>query len=588
MISSKERFTCIKIEEDNKLDASFSNNNTFFSQQDEKTKKDIIFLVESGYNKEMIFKLYLLNKPSNVSEAIHFLTKEDGLYQHIFYPSSNHPDKCSICREGKNNHLKPYNESFNNKFDGSTLSHQIKSDNVISYKKVKNYIICRICEEELSNNVNNINECENCHNYFCYECLFFYIKELIRNGKYEFFCPDCKILFTDNKIDKIFSNNNSKYNDEIKNIKKLFDKNKLKKEILANKTLLFCPIKDCQGFAERKSDQKFNKCNLGHKFCIKCGELWHKNGICPEEENIDKLFQQYYKKLKLKKCPNCGVVTLKKGGCNHITCTYCNKNWCWLCKKLFQSVDEHYGNKNTKCYNRMMGNLIDQDLCNKCQNPKNSFKTFEKCNHTICDDCFENYLLENKAFKLSRTTEMKCPYENCNEISCFNTELFVNFIEENDNTDLIKKYRKRILFYKYNIINIIMIFSFNQYWKIYVSEILLKLYDLISDPFFYKCNQCEGFIILEIIGFIFGILFMIIYIIIFPLFFHITIQNFYYKFLKETIIKYNKKLKIPIIIGIELLSIIFLFPLIIFHYIYSIFALIFKLVITIKKLIKRY
>jgi hypothetical protein len=32
---------------------------------------------------------------------------------------------------------------------------------------------------------------------------------------------------------------------------------------------------------------------MGHKFCIKCGEKWHENGKCKEEENVDKLFKKY-------------------------------------------------------------------------------------------------------------------------------------------------------------------------------------------------------------------------------------------------------------------------------------------------------
>ena len=42
---------------------------------------------------------------------------------------------------------------------------------------------------------------------------------------------------------------------------------------------------------------------IGHKFCIKCGELWHKDGKCKEEENVDKLFNKFRKKYNLKNCP---------------------------------------------------------------------------------------------------------------------------------------------------------------------------------------------------------------------------------------------------------------------------------------------
>ena len=40
-----------------------------------------------------------------------------------------------------------------------------------------------------------------------------------------------------------------------------------------------------------------------------------------------------------KKCPACGLSTEKSGGCNHMQCTKCKKNWCWVCQI---SLDENY------------------------------------------------------------------------------------------------------------------------------------------------------------------------------------------------------------------------------------------------------
>jgi hypothetical protein len=53
------------------------------------------------------------------------------------------------------------------------------------------------------------------------------------------------------------------------------------------------------------------------------------NIIC--EEIIDKKMEEYAKKKFLKKCPSCNIFTQKSGGCNHITCSECNYQWCWLC-----------------------------------------------------------------------------------------------------------------------------------------------------------------------------------------------------------------------------------------------------------------
>jgi hypothetical protein len=35
-----------------------------------------------------------------------------------------------------------------------------------------------------------------------------------------------------------------------------------------------------------------------------------------------------------KKCPSCGVATIKNEGCNKMTCVYCSVPWCWKCGQV--------------------------------------------------------------------------------------------------------------------------------------------------------------------------------------------------------------------------------------------------------------
>ena len=137
-------------------------------------------------------------------------------------------------------------------------------------------------------------------------------------------------------------------------LRKLLEKNNTKEIILSNPDLMFCPIVNCDGFSRKNNEQEYNICNKGHKFCPKCGELWHEKSKCKEEQEADKLFQEFSERYKLKNCPLCHIATIKRGGCNHINCQYCGKDWCWLCSQLFDSTEEHYGNINSPCYNRMM------------------------------------------------------------------------------------------------------------------------------------------------------------------------------------------------------------------------------------------
>jgi len=57
---------------------------------------------------------------------------------------------------------------------------------------------------------------------------------------------------------------------------------------------------------------------------------------------------EYSKNNLIKKCPKCSVITEKITGCNHISCTKCNYQWCWLCNGEYDP--EHYERGKCKGY----------------------------------------------------------------------------------------------------------------------------------------------------------------------------------------------------------------------------------------------
>ena len=429
------------------LNCSFSSNNSFYEKLNIETKKDIIFLIKSGYDKKMIIKLYIFLKPSNVNEAIHYLSKENGIYQHIFYSSTKNKDLCEICREKKEIHLNSINNSFSSISFNNNIS--FKNEKIdVRIKPFQKKYVCKICEEEISEKEKN-NECKLCYNYFCSDCLYSYIKEAIRNGKNVIKCPEsvCDYILTKEIIYRIlsFKKINNSNDIEVNNLKNLLEKNKTKEIVLSNPDLMLCPITNCEGYCNKKSNSKFNICNMGHKFCPKCGELYHKDGKCKDEEKVDELFEQYYKKYKLKKCPYCQIVTNKNGGCNDIICSYCHKNWCWLCNELFERTQDHYGNIGSKCYNKMMFNNENNHLviCSKCGNETNNYQIYLRCyNHIICKNCFEKHLLENNFILIFPEKVIKCLISDCNISRLYRDNSLNRYIKDiSNNENLIKKYR---------------------------------------------------------------------------------------------------------------------------------------------------
>ena len=101
----------------------------------------------------------------------------------------------------------------------------------------------------------------------------------------------------------------------------------------------FCPdhpkiifrIKDLFDSEQIKCDVKSCK----NVFCGWCLG-WHPaDFVCEEKKSGKKIVWQ-------KKCPKCGVLTCKNGGCNRILCTQCKCNWCYVCGKGFNTANECY------------------------------------------------------------------------------------------------------------------------------------------------------------------------------------------------------------------------------------------------------
>ena len=577
--------------EESSNNISFSSNNTFYEKLDSETKRDIIFLIKSGYNKRIIIKLYILLKPSNLDEAVNYLTMENGVYQHEFYESDNNDEFCEICGESREMHISNISKSVSFSFNSINLknnsnnenkAYEVNQVNIIQFKnKAEIEFKCKICDENISPEEKLKNRCEQCGSYFCSECLYEHIKELIRNGKYSLFCPECSFVYTNDKIDEILSFN-MKNKVEINSLKKLLEKSNTKQLILSNPELMFCPIVNCDGFAKKNKNEEYNICTKGHKFCKKCGELWHENGICKEEQNVDKLFEEFSKKYDLKKCPYCHIVTNKNGGCNHITCKYCGKHWCWICLEVFNSTEEHYGNPNSRCFGRMQENF-DITICSKCdrQIQHNNFRTFS-CDHIICNNCFIENLLNSRTMVIFPVKLLNCIILGCKGYRLIRSTTLIQFIKDTNNEKLIKKYIPSALFVEYGLEP-----YFQKEYEKYID-----LYGDFLDAISHIYNRCHFRdsldCILSTIGYILVAIFFPVFIIVVPIFFHFAIRDLYYnKFLPEIRKKYyNEFVYCAIILGEEILAVVFLFPLIAWHYIFSaLFFPIMLLVLLIRNLI---
>jgi hypothetical protein len=116
-----------------------------------------------------------------------------------------------------------------------------------------------------------------------------------------------------------------------------YDKFLTRKKLMSNKKVKFCPIPDCDGYAEKKKS-KYVKCNFGHEFCFECGQSPHGKKKC--ENVIDEGFEEWKSHTLVKRCPYCKFWTEKNEGCNHMTCSQCKYQWCWICEQ--ECIIGHY------------------------------------------------------------------------------------------------------------------------------------------------------------------------------------------------------------------------------------------------------
>lgn len=86
------------------------------------------------------------------------------------------------------------------------------------------------------------------------------------------------------------------------------------------------------------------KCSVD--YCLLCGRQWqeattgsHAGKSCAEfSSTAERDTANTW--AGAKGCPGCGVRIIRSWGCNHMTCTQCGSEWCWICRSSWSP--SHY------------------------------------------------------------------------------------------------------------------------------------------------------------------------------------------------------------------------------------------------------
>lgn len=322
-----------------------------------------------------------------VEEALSIMTRdvETGLFYHNFI-TKKEKDECQICDGRANEHYAkkeyPVDPNYKNKirdFQNSIdTRRKNNSDNDEQDKFPKLYIkenkkeshvdtydenLCPIC---FDNSISDQYFALECKHKICKSCVQNYFKINIIEGK----VSNLKCLYGGcvskypHEVVKKFTDTNywELYKKYVQNQEKL-------KILLNNPNIIHCPFPDCDELIELNNlqmgfllPQHFVSCQEEHRFCLRCRGLEesHDNKTCENiNEKLLNEIQEINKKdnYNYKQCPMCKIIIEKIEGCNHMKCSNCDHEFCWLCLQEYE--DDHYAYYNfSGCPGLKYGKLI--------------------------------------------------------------------------------------------------------------------------------------------------------------------------------------------------------------------------------------
>jgi len=204
--------------------------------------------------------------------------------------------------------------------------------------------MCRIClcYEELRHAFT----VPNCTHQFCVTCLSGYLTSQIVDGRILLQCPDmgeenrrCDSILTTADVAAVVADPAVLA--------------KLERFRAARENPESCVCPDCNAIL--KGDPAAPRVT-----CITCGRVFcflHSDAHPPEEscadfelrsKGHDACTQDLLNKTS-KPCPKCSARTYKYTGCNHMKCSQCSQDWCWLCGEgivIAGPYPRHYDRRN--------------------------------------------------------------------------------------------------------------------------------------------------------------------------------------------------------------------------------------------------
>eukprot|EP00948_MAST-09A_sp_MAST-9A-sp1_P000038 g38.t1 len=245
------------------------------------------------------------------------------------------------------------NSSKSQKSESKSSSTTSSTDQTYTVNNRKILKECEICGDE---DLDIETECYalGCGHYFCLDCWKQYLTQAIRSGPrcVSATCPKCEcdarvddkvyrdILLpaTRKKSSMDTSTALSLVSAQDRDVWDRYTRYSFNNFVIANKRLKWCPGRNCDHIIYASGAVRDVFCqHCGYSCCFKCG---HNEAHLPVRcEYLAKWMEKCrnesetanYILSHTKPCPKCGTRIEKNQGCNHMACTQCKYDFCWIC-----------------------------------------------------------------------------------------------------------------------------------------------------------------------------------------------------------------------------------------------------------------
>lgn len=315
-------------------------------ENDEDSNKSDIFkirwainnLIQMGFDINICYHIIKNIEISNKEPEILFNEILDKYNKYMMDIENKEESYLNFFHQGFKREIKSINVSKNRHYDSLIIdmkpieeNSQVKENEMKVFEE-KNLKICEICFEEKK--LSEFYEIPGCKHTFCLSCLVSYLKEKVNSSELLAIpCPNkCGYNLEDVEIENIGKNEDGLFQKYVK-FKKIMLMN-------ADPNIRWCIRLNCNNIIKCKGNENKIECDIcRQEICFKCRLAWHQRLTCVQA--LDNEFKIYSKNVLVKFCPKCQSRIEKNGGCNHMHCTRCNYDFCWICRRKYTNPN-HY------------------------------------------------------------------------------------------------------------------------------------------------------------------------------------------------------------------------------------------------------